>query len=258
MPTEIFPSEEISVFSVVRIWLVRIAILIVLLITFKNKAKNLDEKVFSFGTISAVIAAFLLFVYFQLGAGYLEIRHAAVFFVPLVLFAGSVLAVILPQRRGNAEEDKARYYLLIPAAVLSMMFFSYSLFTLYPNLAKRGDWARVAAYIGQNETPNQPVIVFQAYDALALSYHYKGANKILPDEKFFTFVQEDKIGSANAFRTQIDFVISKIPADAEEIWLLTDENCSIGETCSSIWKISSRRITLLFRKRIFIKREFDF
>ena len=37
----------------------------------------------------------------------------------------------------------------------------------------------------QRETANQPIIVFTTFDAIALSYNYKGANKILPDEKFF-------------------------------------------------------------------------
>ncbi|HEY0428751.1 MAG TPA: glycosyltransferase family 39 protein [Pyrinomonadaceae bacterium] len=230
LPTEIFPSEEVSAFSIVRLWIVRILLLAVLIFTFKNKGKNLDENVFAFGAITAVVVAFLLFVYFQLGHGYIEIRHAAVFFVPFVLFLALILS---PQRRVGAESVKTNY-LFVSLAVLCLIFFSYSLFTLYPNLAKRGDWARVGEFIRQNEKPNQPIIVFQVYDALALPYHYKGENEILPDEKFFAFDYEDKAGSADSFRGQIDFLISKIPADAREIWLLTNEKCAVKDACQPL------------------------
>ncbi|MET0753973.1 MAG: hypothetical protein ABWZ66_11390, partial [Pyrinomonadaceae bacterium] len=253
LPTEIFPTEEVSVFSIVRIWIVRIAIVAVLAITVKNRGKNLDEKVFAFGTITAVIVAFLLFIYFQLGHGYVEIRHASVFFVPFILFVASVLARISPQRHGDTEKNK-RYYLPVAFAVLVAIFFSYSLFALYPKMAKRGDWARVGAFIEQNEKPNQPIVVFQAYDAIALPYHYKGANRILPDEKFFAFEAEDKSGSAVSFRGQIDFIISKIPRDAEEIWLLTNEKCAVGEACLPLENFVRSDYTIVQEKNFFAER----
>ncbi|MGC2234743.1 MAG: glycosyltransferase family 39 protein [Pyrinomonadaceae bacterium] len=254
LPTEIFPSEEASVFSIVRIWIVRIAIVAVLVITVKRRGKNLDEKVIAFGTITAVIVAFLLFVYFQLGHGYVEIRHASVFFVPFILFVASVLVGILPQRHKDAEISKTQYHLVISFAVLYAIFFSYSLSALYPNMAKRGDWARVGAFIEQNEKPNQPIVVFQAYDAIALPYHYKGANRILPDEKFFAFEAEDKSGSANSFRGQIDFIISKIPPDAEEIWLLTNEKCAVGEACLPLENFARSDYTIVQEKNFYTER----
>jgi 4-amino-4-deoxy-L-arabinose transferase-like glycosyltransferase len=250
LPTEIFPSDEASVFSIVRIWIVRIAILAFLIISVKNRGKNLDEKVFAFGAILCVTVAFLLFVYFQLGHGYVEIRHAAVFFVPFVLF---VFSIISPQRRGDAEEKKINYS-TIPPVILGAIFFSYSLFTLYPNLAKRGDWARVAEFIEKNEKPNQPVILFQVYDAIALPFHYKGANRILPDEKFFAFDLEDKTGSASSFRGQIDFVISEIPPDAEEIWLLTNEKCAAKEACQPLENFVRENYTIIEERNFYKER----
>jgi hypothetical protein len=97
----------------------------------------------------------------------------------------------------------------------------------YAPLAKRGDWARIAEFIETREKPNQPIIVFQTYDALCLPYYYKGANKILPDEKFFEWHYEDEPSSENALKKQIDFTISKIPPGAQEIWLATEENCQV-------------------------------
>jgi hypothetical protein len=250
LPTELFPGEEISAFSILRVWLVRIAILAVLIFTIKNKGRNLNEKFFAFGTILAVIVAFLLFVYFQLGAGYVEIRHASVFFVPFVLFIASI---VLPQRRGDAEKTGEKF-IGISLAVVCAIFFSYSLFTLYPNLAKRGDWARVAAFIQQHEKPDQPIVLFDAYDAVALPVHYKGVNRILPDEKFFAFSLEDKPGSAGSYRSQIEFVISKIPPGAAEIWLLTNEKCAAGESCLPLENFVAANYTIVEEKYFYKER----
>lgn len=251
LPTEIFPSEEVSAFSVVRIWIARIAVLAILIISLKNRGKNLDEKTFAFGAISAITVVFLLFVYFQLGHGYVEIRHAAVFFVPLILFIASIIS---PQRHRYTEKSKISYYFPTALAVLCAVFFSYSLFTLYPNLAKRGDWMRVAAFIEQREKANQPVILFQAYDAIALPYHYKGVNQILPDEKFFAFDLETKPGSASSFRSQIDFIISEIPAGAQEIWLLTNEKCAVKEACQPLENFVGANYTIVEEKNFYKER----
>jgi len=249
LPTEIFPSEEISAFSLLRVWLVRIAILAILIVTIKNKGRNLNEKFFAFGTILAVTAAFLLFVYFQLGAGYVEIRHASVFFVPFVLCVASIFSGIFTQRRKDTNTQSEKF-IGISLAIL----YSYSLFTLFPNLAKRGDWARVAAFIRQNEKPDQPVIVFQAYDAIALPVHYNGANRILPDEKFFAFDLEDKPGSAGSYRSQIEFVISKIPPSAKEIWLLTNEKCTVREACLPLENFVAANYTIVEEKYFYKER----
>jgi uncharacterized membrane protein len=250
LPTEIFPSEDVSGFSIVRIWIVRIVVLAVLIISVRNKGRNLDEKVFAFGTITTITVAFLLFVYFQLGHGYVEIRHAAVFFVPFVLFLASIFAGVLTQRR-EGEEAQSKKLIVVSLAVLSAIFFAYSFFTLYPRFAKRGDWARVAAFIEQNEKANQPIVIFQVYDAIALPFHYKGANRILPDEKFFAFDLEAKAGDANSYRGQIDFIISEIPADAEEIWLLTNEKCAVKEACQPLENFVGANYTIVEEKNFY-------
>ena len=119
---------------------------------------------------------------------------------------------------------------------------------MYPNLTKRGDWARVAEFIEQNEKPNQPILVFQVYDAIALPQYYKGANRILPDEKFFGFFAEDKTGNPNNYRQQISFLISKIPSDSEEIWLLTNEKCDVNKTCEPLEKFVEANYTIIEEK----------
>jgi hypothetical protein len=45
---------------------------------------------------------------------------------------------------------------------------------------------------------------------------------------------EAELGNPDSFRTQIEFIIGKIPPDAEEIRLLTDENCRIERACETL------------------------
>ena len=239
LPTDIFTTEEGSRFSFIRLWIVRFSILAVIVIFLKNKLKDLDKIVVAFGTISAVCGAFFLFVYYQLGAGYIQIRHAAVYFVPIFIFACAVLEKILPKKSW------------IFIAILYAVFFGYALFALYPNLTKRGDWERVAEYISQNEKPNQPIISFSVYETISLPFYYKGANKILPDEKFFSFFAEAEAGSSNVYKKQIEFVTSGFPLESEEIWLLTSDKCDIKQSCEPLEKFVEANYTVIEEKNFY-------
>lgn len=236
LPTEIYTSDEISLFSIFRVWFVRLAILTTAILIIKNRFRDLDKNIVTFGMISAVCAAFFLFIYFQLGTGYVEIRHAAVFFVSTFLFVSAVSVKILPKKSW------------IFAGVLYLVFFTYSMFAMYPNLTKRGDWAQVAAFIEQNEKENQPVMIFQVYDAISLPNYYRGKNRILPDEKFFAFFAEQELDSPQAFYNQIEFLIGKFPPEAEEVWLLTNEKCDVGRACEPLENFVQANYTIIQEK----------
>ena len=138
--------------------------------------------------------------------------------------------------------------------------FIYSIATLYPNLAKRGDWARVGAFIEQREQSDQPIIVFAAYDALTLPYEYHGINQILPDERFFDWDIENKNGAAENWRRQTEFIIAEIPADAREIWLLTDDKCDIKQACDRLENFVQANYTVIeevnfYRERVRLLRK---
>ncbi len=239
LPTEIYTTEESTVFSFFRLWIVRFSILAVFVILLKNKFKDLDKTALAFGTIAAVCGAFFLFVYFRLGAGYIEIRHAAIYFVAIFVFASAVLVKVLP----------AKAWMF--AAVFFAVFFAYSIAVMYPNLTKRGDWERVAAFIAQNEKPGQPIVLFPAYDALSLPFYYKGANKILPDERYFSFFTEAEPGNPNSFRTQIEFVTGKIPPEAEDVWLLTNEKCEIKQSCEPLENFVEANYTIIEERNFY-------
>ena len=236
LPTEIFTPENTTVISIIRLWLVRVSILAVIGVFIKNKFAGLDKNITAFGTIAVVCAAFLLFVYSRLGAGFVEIRHAAIYFTAIFIFVSAILIKILP--------EKAR----IVCAFLYAVFFIYAVASLYPNLTKRGDWARVSEFIERSEQPNQPIIIFPVYDALALPVYYRGANKILTGDNFFAFAPEAEAGSPNAFRRQIEFTLGKSPPAAIEVWLLTGDNCDVGQSCEPLENFVQANYTVIDEK----------
>jgi len=246
-PTEIFPDENTTFVSFVRIWLVRIAILAGVILVIK-KRKLADKETLAFGAICVVIIAGLLIGYFLLGDIYLEIRHAAVLFPAIVLFVALVLKGILTQSREDAKSQRFLRLITIVAAISFAALFAYSIYMLYPQAAKRGDWARVGEYLERHEKPDQPIVVFTVFDALNLPYHYHGVNRVLPDERFFNWGIEGEYGSAESLKSEINFAISKIPPDAEEIWLATGERCQLTKACVPLENFVEANYTIVEEK----------
>ncbi|MDQ3798093.1 MAG: hypothetical protein M3384_01460, partial [Acidobacteriota bacterium] len=240
-PTELMPESETSLVSVIRIWLVRLGAFAACFLLARNNFRQINKDVSAFGAISLVIAAFLLLAYFLLGEVYVALRHAAVLFAPLYLFAALFLSAVLPRRSW------------IFFAVVFAFLYPYSVYKSYPQAAKRGDWIRVARFIEANEKPNQPIIVFQNYDALSLPFHYRGVNRILPDERFFEWGFEENPASEKALAKQIEFVISEIPPEADEIWLATEEICQDAET-----RIACQPLENFVRENYTIEKEQEF
>lgn len=232
LPTELLSgAENASTISVARVWLMRAAILAAIFVFVKNR-KSLSENVLLFGTVTFVGNLFLFAVYFFISEEIVALRHASIIFVPTFLIAAAVAVEILPRR--------AAPFLL----VLVTIFFVYSIFDLYPHLAKRGDWARVAAYIEANEKPGDVIVMFRSFDVLALRAHYRGANKIVPNEKVFDWNLEDDFGKPESFRQQIEFVTGAIPPETESIWLATGESCQISESCAPLEKFVEAHYTI--------------
>lgn len=250
LPTEIFPPEEITSVSFARLWIVRAGIVLTgvgLAIRFRN----VSSWTFAFGSMSAVVAAFLLASYFILGAIYVEIRHAAVIFPPLVLFAMKAAEDLFC---GIRENTTIKWALLSSAALVIACFFAYSMLTLYPEGAKRGDWMRVSRYIEETEKPGQPIVVFTAFDALNVPHHYTGRNKVFPDERFFNWGLRGDAASAESQLHEIEFIISEIPADAAEIWLLTSDRCQNTNACEPLEIFVAENYTVIDDKLFYKQR----
>ncbi len=243
LPTEIYTPENQTFISFVRVWLVRVAgLTAVIVLLFKRRIFN--GRVLIFGTLSAVIFGFLYLAYFLLSVFYIEIRHAAVWFASVYLLMTAVLAELFHYERREIKKSIGIYAVGVLAVVL-LSFYIYGIYAIYPNLTKRGDWARVGRFIEQNEKANQPVIVFPNYDAINLPYYYAGKNKILPDENFFKWDYEAEFGSADSQTKQTEYVVSTIPERAEEIWLVTEDGCQRTKACLPLEKFVKENYTII-------------
>jgi uncharacterized membrane protein len=244
-PTEVYPTLEPTFVSILRNWIARIGIALFAIYAIATRFRTLDWRFATFAIINVVICLFFALTYYALGEIYIAIRHFSTVFVVSIFLQFLVLSAVIP---------KTSKRIWIGIALILLCLFPYSLYKLYPNIAKRGDWARVAEFVEQNEKPNQPVIVFQIYDVLSFRVHYEGTNKILPDEKFVDFWLEGKKDSEDSFRRQIDFTISKIPTEADEIWLLTDDNCQKTEACKPLEEFVEKNYNVIETKDFYLER----
>jgi hypothetical protein len=245
LPTEIFPPENPTIVSFIRVWIVRLGIVAAAILLIKTR-KVSDEKLLTYGVICFVISAFLFVSYLALGDVYVQTRHSAVLFAPAIILIGLVFDRIRAERK------------ILPAAlaVILLAFFSYSVYSLYPNLTKRGDWARVAEFIRANEKPGQPIVVFTVFDTLALPYYYRGQNKVMPDEKYFAWEPEAPFGTEASLQRQTDFVISEIPPDSQEIWLVVNEKCLATKACAPLENFVKANYTITQEKEFYLEKVF--
>ena len=226
LPADIVPREDPTPVSIARLWIVRAMIVIAAISAFLRR-KRIQPQTLAFGAIVCTILGCLLLAYFLVGTWLVALRHASVLFVPLIIFLALLINDLFSgESRGRLSWSS------IAAPVFGMLVlgsFSYSLVNLCPNTAKRGDWARVGAYIQQHETPDQPIVIFHTYDALVLPYHYSGVNRILPDERYFDF----DFGTPNQelIKERTAFTISKIPPEASEVWLIENDECKAPQIC---------------------------
>lgn len=226
LPVELFPNDPEAAILAIRAWIVRLAVIGTAIFTFVHR-QRLSRRTLRYFSIAGTLLLCLLAAYFALGTIYVEIRHMAVAYVPLIVAIASLIDDIGTGEKGIiARITPPAAMLLIVASFLS------GLVTLYPNNTKRGDWARVAEFISQNDERARPIIIFPVYDALALPYYYKGNDPILPAERFFDFGFEGTGSSNETGEHETGYVISQFPADADEVWLVTSDKCSETSACS--------------------------
>ena len=247
-PTELFPVHEQSTVSYTRLWIMRAAVILGAAVVIWNW-KKLSRITVNFGSTASVIALFLIAAYLLVGPLYVHIRHASVLFVPLIMFLASLVADLT----GHWPDVRKRSLAAI-GVILMIPIFAYAYLALYPNMTKRGDWARVAAFIEANESEGEPIVTFEAFDALALPYYYRGKNRILPDENYFDFGLQAPTGSAESLVRQNNFVISEIPPDAPTLWLIVSDHCITTEACRPLENYVQSNYTIELEKEFYIAR----
>ena len=245
LPADIRRGEEATPVGLLRLWIVR-AGLAGAAVLAALRWKRLSSITIALGAVVTTVSLCLLAAYFLVGAWLVELRHASTLFVPLILFVASLLSDLF----GSKDEESGAFkYVATLAGVVVLGFFSYALMNLYPDWSKNGDWIRVAAYIQAKEKPGQPIIIFHTYDALVMPYEYHGVNRILPDERLFDF----DFGTPTPERTnaKTEFTISKIPTEANEIWVIANDECKTPGICDQFEEFLNENYTVVEQRQFY-------
>jgi len=145
------------------------------------------------------------------GEKMLAARHMAILFLPLILSALFVIRVTAINK------------MILIWTLTTVLLSVTSVGVLCMQMAKSGDWDRVASYIMASEKPGQAILVFLADSKLPLTHYYKGQNSIvaLPTEpQMETFDVYHRVLSDEQ---QIIRALQQVPKEHKQIWLVTDE-----------------------------------
>ena len=169
------------------------------------------------------------------------LRHATLF-VPVVLLSiGSLLGPLSRTRR------------LWGMAVL-IGIYGACLLARYLPFAKNGDFIRVARWIETEESPGQPVFVYDLMDAEAFRHHYHGRNRVEPLPKPATFVVYHVDNSRLPPLEGLERRLAEVPGNGS-LWLVIDTGPirGIPELTSSF-----RRLDEIVATRFTVRLERDF
>jgi hypothetical protein len=208
----ILPAEETRMVGLRR-WTLRLAYVVMILSVVRARKRLLTTANLFTWTIAAVTSLLFLAALRATSEEMMLPRHTAVLFLPSILLAFSVIALI-PVRKG----------VLIGALVMSV-FNVVSLSTTYETLKKARNWDQVVAFIGEREEAGQPILVFHAGAALPLAYYYRGPNALVPlprENSFETFDIRDYVLRDEQ---EIFDTLARTPGGHEEFWLITDGVC---------------------------------
>lgn len=248
LPTEIYTPEQPSLASIIRVWIVRAA-LIALVIAAFIKRRNISNETLSLAGIVGTIAGFMVAASLLVGPSLVVIRHASMLFIPTVL-----LIALLIRDVGKDRSEQFKNVALACIAAMVAVFFVYGILNLYPTWTKRGDWARASRFIEENGSPGQPIAVFPVYDALVPRFHYSGPNAIVPKSGYFTFVPEAPDGSPERFTREIEFLITEIPKDADRVWLSVSDWCANGQNCRPLQNYIDANYTVEIEKEFYLQK----
>ena len=166
-------------------------------------------------TIAAIgaLAGALLVVGTYVEGVHVLTRHAALILVPAIFTPFCVLSFLQePQRRRAATV----WLCAITFAAAGTLFVTYR------SGAKAGDWARVSQYVMRNERPGQPILVFQAENALPFAYYYRGPNRVVPVPRGVDF----RTYNVDDFVVRNEGEIARlIPPGASRIWFIRAGEC---------------------------------
>jgi hypothetical protein len=140
-------------------------------------------------------------------------RHAASLFLPCILSAFAVFTFVrMPLQRRLAL---AWFCLVVAASLVSLV-------QAYAAGAKPGDWIRVTSYIRQRETPNEPIVVFEAENALPFAHYYDGPNRVVAIPRGVDFRRYD----VTRFVIHTEADLRDVMPQTQHVWLITAGECA--------------------------------
>jgi mannosyltransferase len=140
-------------------------------------------------------------------------RHAASLYVPATLGVFSALTFLRP---GLRERATTAWF------CVAMLASTIALAQTYAPLAKPGDWLRATAYLRAHERPGEPIVVFEAENALPLAYYYHGPNTITAIPHAVDFRHYD----VTRFVVHDEAELRVSLPRARELWLVTAGECA--------------------------------
>jgi hypothetical protein len=140
-------------------------------------------------------------------------RHAASLYLPCILSVFALLSFVREPLGTRA---------VVAWSCIALVASTATLLHTYHSLAKPGDWIRATAYLQAHERPNEPIVVFEAENALPLAYYYRGPNRIVAIPQVVNFGRYDVTGFVLRNARQID---ATVPA-ARRIWLVQAGECA--------------------------------
>ncbi|MGA8325727.1 MAG: glycosyltransferase family 39 protein [Candidatus Cybelea sp.] len=140
-------------------------------------------------------------------------RHAASLYLPCIL---SVFAILTFLRKPLQERAALAW------SCVALLASTATLVQTYAPLAKPGDWVRATAYLRAHERPREPIVVFEAENALPLAHYYNGPNRIVAIPRGVDFRRYDVSGFVLHNTSEVEAAVPP----AQRLWLVTAGECS--------------------------------
>jgi hypothetical protein len=166
--------------------------------------------------IVAVTAAVSLALGVAAAHQQLTLRYSTALFLPAMLCIYAAIALV---------PSRGRTAMLVGWTTFTLAVSIFALVTQYKEMAKIGDWSRVASYLQAHERFGQPIVIFEPQAALPLAYYYHGANRIVPLPRPIDLVHYDLREAALQKSRDVSYVFEHTGSEHGEVWLVTTAFC---------------------------------
>jgi hypothetical protein len=146
----------------------------------------------------------------------LTLRYSTALFLPAMLCIYAVLALV---------PGRIRIAMLAGWTMLALATSALSLATQYKEMAKIGDWSRVASYLQAHESLGQPIVIFEPQAALPLAHYYHGANHVVPLPRPVDLIHYDLREAALQSSRDVSTVFEHAGSAHGYMWLVTTDFC---------------------------------